>query len=66
MAAALQQVGGKATKAELEQHKGQWVFDVEVVRDRKVSDVKVDASTGKVTSVSDDKADNDDEHDEKD
>jgi uncharacterized membrane protein YkoI len=66
IAAAEQQVGGKASKAEFEQHKGQMVFDIEVVKDHKVSDVKVDAATGKVLSVADDKADNDDEQDEKD
>jgi uncharacterized membrane protein YkoI len=64
IAAAEQHVGGKAAKAEFEQSKGQWVFDVEVVKDaRVVMDVKVDANTGKVLSATEDKADHDDEND---
>jgi uncharacterized membrane protein YkoI len=64
--AAEQHVGGKASKAEYERHKGQWVFDVEVVKDRKVMDVKVDAASGKVLSAAEDKADQDDDKDEAD
>ena len=64
VAAAEQHVGGKAAKAELEQSKGVWTFDVEVVKDAKtVMDVKVDAATGKVLSATADKADHDDEND---
>ena len=64
IAAAEQHVGGKASKAELEQHKGQWTFDVEVVKDgRQVMDVKVDTNTGKVLASSEDKADHDDQND---
>jgi uncharacterized membrane protein YkoI len=66
VAAAEQHVGGKASKAEYERHKGQWVFDVEVVKDKKVMDVKVDAGSGKVISATEDKADQDDDHDEAD
>lgn len=55
--AAEQHVGGKASKAEYEHHKGQWVFDVEVVKDKKVMDVKVDPTSGKVLSAIEDKAD---------
>lgn len=58
IAAAEQHVGGKASGAELERHKGQWVFDIEVVKDKKVMDVKVDAKTGKVISATEDGADN--------
>lgn len=61
--AAEQHVGGKASRAEYEHRKGQWVFDVEVVKDRKVMDVKVDPTNGKVIAASEDKADRDDEHD---
>ena len=64
--AAEQHVGGKAAKAEYERHKGQWVFDVEVVKDRKVMDVKVNAADGKVISATEDKADKDDGKDEDD
>src|SRR3981081_3448412 len=66
VAAAEQHVGGKASKAEYERHKGQWVFDIEVVKDKKVMDVKVDAASGKVISATEDKADQDDDHDEAD
>jgi uncharacterized membrane protein YkoI len=66
VAAAEQHVGGKASKAEYERHKGQWVFDIEVVKDKKVMDVKVDAASGKVISAAEDKADQDDDHDEAD
>ena len=65
VSAAEQHVGGKAAKAEFEQSKGQWVFDVEVVKDaRVVMDVKVDATTGKVLAATEDKADHDDENDQ--
>jgi uncharacterized membrane protein YkoI len=66
VAAAEQHVGGKASKAEYERHKDQWVFDIEVVKDKKVMDVKVDAASGKVISATEDKADQDDDHDEAD
>jgi uncharacterized membrane protein YkoI len=64
--AAEQHVGGKASKAEYEQHKGQWVFDVEVVKDKKVMDVKVDPKSGKVIAATEDKTDHDDNHDKAD
>src|SRR4030088_3380182 len=63
VAAAEQHVGGKASRAEYERHKGQWVFDVEVVKDKTVMDVKVDPATGKVTAATEDKADKDDDND---
>jgi uncharacterized membrane protein YkoI len=66
VAAAEQHVGGKASKGEYERHKGQWVYDIEVVKDKKVMDVKVDAGSGKVISATEDKADQDDDHDEAD
>ena len=64
--AAEQHVGGKAAKAEFEHHKGQPVFDIEVVKGRTVMDVKVDAASGKVIAAVEDKADRDDEGDRKD
>jgi uncharacterized membrane protein YkoI len=67
VAIAEQHVGGKATRAEFEQAKGgTWLFDVEVVNDTKVFDVKVDAAQGTVLASKEDTADNDDDHDEKD
>lgn len=64
--AAEQHIGGKASRAEYERHQGQWVFDVEVVKDKTVMDVAVDANSGKVISAVADKADKDREHDEAD
>ena len=64
--AAEQHVGGKASRAEYERHKGQWVFDVEVVKDRAVMDVKVDPASGKILASVEDKADHDDDHDQAD
>ncbi|MBX9810609.1 MAG: PepSY domain-containing protein [Burkholderiales bacterium] len=64
--AAEQQVGGKASRVEFEKHKGQWVFDVEVVNGKKVMDVKVDSTSGKVIAATEDKADRDDDHDQAD
>ena len=63
---AEQHVGGKAARAEYERHNGQWVFDVEVVKGKKVMDVKVDSTSGKVISAAEDKTDRDDEHDKAD
>lgn len=66
--AAEQHANGKASKAEYErtEKRGQWVYDVEVVAGSKVFDVKVDPGTGAVLSSTQDKTDNDDEHDQKD
>src|ERR1700682_1228029 len=66
VAAAEQHVGGKASKAEYERLKGQWVYDIEVVKDKKVMDVRVDATSGGVISATEDKADKDNEHDKDD
>ena len=63
---AEQHTTGKASRAELEKHKGQWVFDVEVINGQKVVDVKVDPESGKVLAATEDKADRDDEQDKED
>jgi uncharacterized membrane protein YkoI len=63
IAAAEQHVGGKAAKAEYERDKGQWVFDVEVVKGQVVMDVKVDPANGKVLAATEDKIDHDDDKD---
>jgi len=60
---AEQHVGGKASRAEFEKHKGQWVFDVEVVNGKKVMDVKVDPTSGKVIAAVEDKVEHDDDRD---
>ena len=60
IALAEQSVGGKATKARLEQTNHKWAFLVEVVKDSKVLDVKVDIESGTVISSTED----DDEYDE--
>lgn len=64
--AAEQHVGGKASRAEFEKHKGKPVFDVEVVSGKKVMDVKVDPASGKVLAATEDEADHDDDHDQAD
>ena len=56
---AEQHVGGKAARAEYERHKGQGVFDVEVVKGATVMDVKVGAGNGKVIEAIADAADHD-------
>ncbi len=61
IAAAEQHVGGKAAKAEYERSKGQWVFEVEVVKGQTVMDVKVDPANGKVIAATEDKVDHDDD-----
>lgn len=66
VSAAEQHAGGKASRAEYEQHKGQWVFDVEVVKDKKAMDVKVDPTSGKVLAATEDKADLENDHDQDD
>jgi uncharacterized membrane protein YkoI len=62
VAAAEQYVGGKASRAEYERHEGQWLFDVEVVRDGTVMDVRVDPASGKVLAATEDKAERGEEH----
>ena len=59
--AAEQRIGGKASRAEFEQRKGQGVFEVEVVKGRQVMDVRVDAGTGMVLAAKEDKADHEHE-----
>ena len=63
VANAEQHVGGKASHVEYEQHKGQWVYGVEVVKDQKVMDVTVDPMSGKILASVEDKNDHDDGHD---
>ncbi len=63
---AEQHVNGKAARAEYENSKQGWVYDVEVVSGAKVFDVKVDADKGTVISAAEDTSDRDDEHDKKD
>ncbi len=63
---AEQLVNGKATRAELEKHSDQLVFDVEVINGKKVMDVKVDPESGKVLAATEDKIDHDDDHDKAD
>ena len=63
VAVAERHAGGKASRAELEKHDGRWVFDVEVVRGHKVTDVMVAADDGRVVAATDDKVDRDDDRD---
>jgi uncharacterized membrane protein YkoI len=65
---AEKQVKGRATHAEFEASDKGWVYEIEVVSEAKVFDVKVDANTGKLISSVEDSADDDDDahehHDE--
>jgi len=63
IAAAEQEIGGRASRAELEVDGGQVTFDVEVVKDGEVTDVTVDARDGKVIQARADAADCEDDHD---
>ena len=63
---AEQHANGKALHAEYENSKQGWVYDVEVVSDTKVFDVRVDAEKGTIISSVEDKADQDDDHDKQD
>jgi uncharacterized membrane protein YkoI len=63
---AEQHVNGKAFRAEFENSKQGWVYDVQVVSGAKVFDVRVDADKGSVILTSKDRSDNDDEHDKQD
>ena len=63
---AEQHANGKAARAQYENSKQGWVYDVEVVNGAKVFDVKVDADKGTVISSAEDKADRDHDHDKQD
>jgi uncharacterized membrane protein YkoI len=63
---AEQHANGKASRAEYENSKQGWFYDVEVVSGAKVFDVRVDADKGTVISSAEDKADHDDDHDKQD
>jgi uncharacterized membrane protein YkoI len=62
IAAAEQQVGGKATHAELEDENGRLVYGVEVTDGTHTTDVKVDATDGRVISAQPDAVDNESEN----
>ena len=66
VATAEQHASGKAARAEYENSKTGWVYDVEIVSGAKVFDVKVDADKGTIISSVEDKGDRDDDRDEKD
>ncbi|MBC3937032.1 PepSY domain-containing protein [Undibacterium rugosum] len=63
---AEQHANGKASRAEYENSRQGWVYDVEVVNGTKVFDVRVDAEKGTVISSVEDKVDHDDDHDKQD
>jgi uncharacterized membrane protein YkoI len=66
IAVAEQHVNGKASRAQYEDSKQGWIYDVEVVSGVNVFDVKVNANKGTIISSAEDKADHDDGHDEQD
>lgn len=57
---AEQHVHGKAVRAEYENSRQGWVYDVEVAGDGKAYDVRVDANRGTVLASTVDSADRDD------
>ena len=63
---AEQRANGRASRAEYENSKLGYVYDVEVVSGTKVFDVRVNADKGTVISSAEDKADHDDDHDKQD
>ena len=60
---AKQYVGGKAVHTDYEHYKDQSMFDVEVVKDRKIIKVEIDPTSGKVISSVEDKDDEHKKHD---
>lgn len=62
VAAAENRVGGKVARAEYGRYKGQWVFDIEVVKDKNIMHVKVYPTNGKVIAAIQDIADRDAAH----
>lgn len=63
IAIAERHTGGTASRAEFERHDGRRVFDVEVVRGKTVTDVKIDPEDGMVIASDNDPIDRDDVHD---
>lgn len=63
VAIAEAKAGGHASKAEFERGAEGWIFDVEIVADKTVSDVHVSAETGDVVSTAEDAVDSDDDED---
>jgi uncharacterized membrane protein YkoI len=63
---AEQHASGKASRAEFENSKQGWVYDIEVVSGAKVFDVRVDAGKGTIISSQEDTADHDDSGDQQD
>ncbi|HDR9483035.1 TPA: PepSY domain-containing protein [Burkholderia aenigmatica] len=57
--AAERHVHGKAARAEYENSKQGWVYDVEVVSDGKAYDVRVDSNNGTILTSSIDSSDHD-------
>jgi uncharacterized membrane protein YkoI len=55
--AAEQHVGGKAVSAEFEREKDQLFIEVEVIRDRIVMEVTIDAQSGAIVSAVEEKDD---------
>ncbi len=50
-AIALKKVGGEIKKVELDDENGNVVYSVEMIKDQKELDVKVDAGNGKILSI---------------
>ena len=64
IAAAEQQVGGAAARAEFDAEHGKGVYDIEVVNGKTVTDVEVDPTSGNVISAKADPAGHEHEGDQ--
>lgn len=52
-AIALKKVGGEIKKVELDDENGNVVYSVEIIKDQKELDIKVDAGNGEILSIDD-------------
>lgn len=66
VSAAEQRAGGYAVRAEYEQSRSAWGYDIEIVTAQNVMDVRVDATSGQVLSATPDSVDQADEGDDED
>jgi uncharacterized membrane protein YkoI len=55
--AAERHVDGKAASAELERENGRWLYEIEVIKEKVVMEVKVDSESGQVISAIEEKDD---------
>jgi len=66
IATAEQHVKGKASRADLEQGKSGWIYDVEVVSGQTIFDVRIDAASGAVLASTEGRSEHDGDHNNQD